>query len=82
LLLKEITFRALIDQGKKREAVDYFLKTLEVEPRNEEAYFYLGITLADQGRFDEAVESLKRALTINPGFTAARQALTSLLAGG
>jgi tetratricopeptide (TPR) repeat protein len=74
--------RALIDRGKKREAVGYFLKTLEVEPRNEEAYFYLGITLADQGRFDEAVQSLKRALSINPGFTAARQALTSLLAGG
>ena len=60
--------RALGRGGRHREADGYFLKTLELAPR--EAYFLnsYGVFLMLHFRYDEALAILKRALELKPGF--------------
>jgi mannose-1-phosphate guanylyltransferase len=55
-----------------------FLKALQIDPRNYEAEFNLGLSLLHQNRRDEARTHFQAALRIQPDYPAARQALSEL----
>jgi tetratricopeptide (TPR) repeat protein len=48
---------------------------LQLDPDYAEAYNNLGVTLAIQGRHEEAIEQFSAALQINPGYAKARRNL-------
>ena len=50
-------------------------RALQLDPDYAEAYNNLGVALANQGRFDEAIEQFSAALKIYPGYANARQNL-------
>jgi tetratricopeptide (TPR) repeat protein len=52
-------------QGKNDAAKEAFLKELENNAYNVDAYIYLGKTLLDQGKPGEALQPLNQALTIS-----------------
>ena len=53
------------------------------DPVYSSGHYILGLAYIDTGRFDEAVSSLRRALTLSPGFTSAQYAIgVALLLGG
>jgi eukaryotic-like serine/threonine-protein kinase len=47
-------------------AMDYYTRVQETEPRNVEALQYLGFTLADQGKIENAVKSFRQAIDLDP----------------
>jgi tetratricopeptide (TPR) repeat protein len=57
---------ALLDLGRRDEAVASYRRALRIEPRYAEAHSNLGNALRDLGQIDEAVASYRRALEINP----------------
>src|SRR5688500_18981232 len=60
--------------------IDQFRKMATDDPDNELGHFSLGRALLDDGQFDESVQSLDRALAINPNLSKAYQlAGTALL---
>lgn len=54
-------------------------KALALDPNLPEAHASLGLVLIDQARMDEAIESLQRAIDLNPGFADARMWLGGAL---
>ena len=55
-----------------------WLRTLELEPTNDQAACNLGRLYAESRRFDAARERLQQALSLNPGNTVARAILDRL----
>jgi adenylate cyclase len=56
-------------------AIDYFNAAIEKDPKNTTAWLWLGIRQNTLGFFDDAVESLRRCLSIDPGYLNCRQHL-------
>ena len=56
----------LLEQGRGIDAEPWFVKTLTVAPNNAEAYYGLGWITLTQGRTDEAIRHLRRALAQDP----------------
>jgi superkiller protein 3 len=54
-------------------------RALELDPNNPEANYNLANTLAQQGRFDEAVNYYNQALQLNPNNAAAHDRLSQAL---
>jgi Tfp pilus assembly protein PilF len=54
-------------QGKLDEAVRLYKRSLELEP-TAEAHTFLGWTYSFLGRYEDAIEECKRAITIDPEF--------------
>ena len=69
------------EMGRKSEAEQAFRLVLEdpAYPTPEKAYFNLGRLYDSQGRDEEGVDSLRRAVEINPKYYAAHFQLASLL---
>ena len=64
-------------------AIDYFNAALEKEPKNTTAWLWLGIRQNELGFFDDAIESLRKCLALDPGYLNCRQHLAySYLAKG
>lgn len=61
------------------QAVPEFRKAVVLNPRYVEAWYYLGICLTTQGKFEEGKMCYMRSLKINPEFTPARLNLAKLL---
>jgi chemotaxis protein methyltransferase CheR len=59
------------DRGRRRDALDAMAELLEQEPLNAEAYFVRGMVELAGGASADAVESLRRALYIDPNFSTA-----------
>jgi Fe-S cluster biosynthesis and repair protein YggX len=55
------------------ERIERFKYMAEADPENELGHFSLGRALMDAGRFEEAITSLRRALSINPNLSKAYQ---------
>src|SRR5215218_8563324 len=55
------------------ERIERFRTMAEADPQNELGHFSLGRALMDAGQFEEAIESLKRAVAINPNLSKAYQ---------
>jgi tetratricopeptide (TPR) repeat protein len=57
--------------GQYAEAISYYNRAVELNPRYAEAYNNRGIALAKLGRLDEALASYNTAIEINSGFVEA-----------
>src|SRR5579864_4056679 len=68
----------LLSQGKADEAMVYFRKASEADPRSSLAASELGVALFTSKKLDEAEEQFKRALLIDPSYTDARFNLASV----
>lgn len=58
--------RALLTEGRNRDAEQALRQTLTLDPRNALAHDLLGNLLSEIGRFDEARECFQRAVEIAP----------------
>ena len=56
-------------------AIDYFNAALEKDPKNTTAWLWLGIRRNELGFFDDAINSLRTCLAIDPGYLNCRQHL-------
>jgi tetratricopeptide (TPR) repeat protein len=63
--------------GKLDEAITDLSRSIELQP-TAQSCFELGQTFTQAGRIAEARESYRQALQIDPGFTAAQQAIDAL----
>jgi len=59
----------------RQQAVNHYLRAIQVAPYNRTAQQRLGVILMDEGRFGEAVERLEIAQRADPGNTATHKAL-------
>jgi tetratricopeptide (TPR) repeat protein len=57
--------------GETAEAEIGFRKAAELNPNFAKAFYNLGITLHDQGKFDHAISAYRRALDVEPSYAAA-----------
>jgi protein O-mannosyl-transferase len=69
---------ALERMGKSDEALEQFIKAVQINGSYPEAHCNLARMLAQQGRRDEAVAHLKEALRLRPGYEQARKQLREL----
>jgi len=61
----------LLKLGRYEEAIRYFDKALEIDPRNETVLNNKGISLASLGRYEESIRCFDKALKIDPNNVAA-----------
>ena len=54
------------EEGKLKEAAEFYRKALAINPNYAEAYNNLGNVLCEQALFDEAEQSLKQAILLKP----------------
>src|SRR5215472_2697175 len=59
-------------QNRDHEAIVFFKRAIEIEPRNAKAHYLLGCEHAQLGLRDLAIAEMSRALELEPGLTAAR----------
>jgi tetratricopeptide (TPR) repeat protein len=57
---------ALFNQGRYEEAIPYFRKASEIDPKYTKAYLYLGRSYLNLGRFLEAIPPLRTTLELSP----------------
>lgn len=53
----------------------------QVQPQNAQTWYVLGVVQSQVGRNDLAMESMKKALTVDPGYKPANDAMVQLSAG-
>lgn len=53
------------EQGDHK-ALMYFRRCLQLNPKNEQANYYIGLILQKQGRYHESLEGYKRAISLRP----------------
>jgi len=58
-------------QGKYSEMSEDFLRLAELDPSNSEAHLMLGLAYIKRDEYDRAVESLARAIELNPRLASA-----------
>lgn len=58
--------KALLSQGKTREAQEQIAKAIEAEPNYDEAHYNLGLILRMQKKLPEAARQFEQALRTNP----------------
>lgn len=56
----------LKQRGAWVEAASAYREALEIDPRHEDALYYLGNALFEAGRYGEAVEAWRRLVEVNP----------------
>lgn len=59
-------------KGQHGQAIPYYNKAIEINPRFANAYFSRGVAYAqDRGQFDQAISDYDKAIEINPDFAKA-----------
>jgi tetratricopeptide (TPR) repeat protein len=61
--------------GGPKVAIPDFRKAIQLDPRNAEAYLFLGLSLRDEGQNAEARQAIAKSLELNPNRAWARQQL-------
>ena len=54
------------DAGKYEQAVDYYRRVLEIEPKNVDSRTDMGICLRELGKSDDAIAQFRTSLSYNP----------------
>jgi tetratricopeptide (TPR) repeat protein len=67
-------------EGKFEEAATVYIECREQDPQHEETLFYLGVTLEQCGRYNEAAEAYRELLQVNPRSGRGLSQLASLIA--
>ena len=57
-------------QGKLDEAVSHYHRAIKAKPDYADAYFNLGVALQRQGKNDEALRAVQKAISLDPGLAA------------
>lgn len=70
--------RSLVDQGRLPEALEYFHRSLSLDPHQAWVYYDLGQVYKQMGYWKEAMESYQRVLQENPRHFSALLALAGL----
>jgi tetratricopeptide (TPR) repeat protein len=61
--------------GGPKTAIPDFRKAIELDPKNAEAYLFLGLSLRDQNQNAEARQAIAKSLELNPNRVWAKQQL-------
>jgi arylsulfatase A-like enzyme/Flp pilus assembly protein TadD len=69
---------ALMEKDSVENAVGYLENAVEKDPKNTDAYFYLGLANAQLGKYDEAGRRFEQALENDPDYLKASLALADL----
>jgi len=70
---------ALLDMGRRDEAVADFERAVEIRHDHVEAHYNLGNALLQMGRVDDAIAHFQKALEFDPGFEKAHNNLGNAL---
>jgi chemotaxis protein methyltransferase CheR len=70
--------RSYANQGKLDDALKWAEKTIATDKLNSDYHYLYGTILQEQGRVDEAVASLRRAVFLEPNFVVAHFALGNI----
>lgn len=62
-----------VKDGDYASAVDLFEKVVKKEPKNANAYNYLGFSYRKLGQYDKAFENYEKALALEPGHLGANE---------
>jgi len=62
-----------------KNAIEYFVKAIQVDPEYADPYYNLGFIMFEEGDLEEAINNYKKALDINPEFRLARDSLNVVL---
>lgn len=65
-------------KGLYEEAISNYLKAISIDSMDEVLYYNLGRALFEQAKIEDAVEHLKRALSIKPDFIEAQEFLSRI----
>lgn len=66
-------------QGRTEEAIEHFLKAVQLKPDYAEAHCNLGVTLVRKGHIKEAIARFREALRLNPDHVKAKYNLSRAL---
>jgi tetratricopeptide (TPR) repeat protein len=67
-----------MEKDSVENAVGYLENAVEKDPKNTDAYFYLGLANAQLGKYDEAERQFEQALEYDPDYLKASLALADL----
>ena len=56
----------LFKAGKLEEAIEQYLKSIELNPEFDQSHYNLGVALFNLKRYDEAIEHFKKVVNIDP----------------
>jgi len=56
----------LLEQGKRKEAVEMFQQATEIDPNDAEAFNNWGVALKGLGKIEESIDKYKKTLSIDP----------------
>ncbi len=70
--------RAAYDKGNYDQAVQKYLESLKLNPKDDEAYYGLGLAYSKLKRLKEAADAFRQALAVNPQNQQAKQALQKI----
>ncbi len=66
-------------KGDYDDAIAFYQKTLELDPKSSEAYNNMGFAYYDKGELDKSIEMQRKALEINPNLPNAHYGLALAL---
>jgi Tfp pilus assembly protein PilF len=52
--------------GNYDKALEHFKKTIEIDPKNGEAFYYMGVTLNRLAEYEKAIPAFEKALSLKP----------------
>ena len=52
--------------GNDKKAIEFYKKSLEMEPENSMVYFNMGVAYGELEKFEEAVAAIDRAIELDP----------------
>ena len=58
-------------RGQYKKAIKQFKKSLKIDPKLPETYYFLGLASQNMGRSDEAIDYYKKAVKLKPDLSIA-----------